>query len=217
MHLDDTPILRRFVVLEGTDGTGTTTQLRTIHEALERAEIPHWTTNEPTDGPIGRLIRSILGGELSVEAGTVAHLFAADRHEHLYGAGGIAERLGRGEIVICDRYIFSSLAYQGSSCGLQLPLSLNAAFPLPELLLFFDLEPQLSLKRIEGRGRREIYENLPFQERVRSSYEEAMRVRAPSGMRIARIDASLERARVSAAVLGELERQFGLGPGALSA
>ncbi|HUW40559.1 MAG TPA: dTMP kinase [Rectinemataceae bacterium] len=215
MSIAENPVLPKFIVLEGTDGTGTTTQLKTIHEALARAGIPHWTTCEPTDGPIGRLIRRILGGELRAAPGTVAHLFAADRHEHLYGAEGIAERLGRGEVVVCDRYILSSLAYQGSACGLQLPLSLNAAFPLPGLLLYFDVDPHLSMSRIEGRERRDIYETLSFQELVRSTYEEAMRLYEPSGMEIRRIDASLTRAEVSGAVLADLERRLGLEPGLL--
>ncbi|HET7838147.1 MAG TPA: dTMP kinase, partial [Rectinemataceae bacterium] len=74
-------ILRRFIVLEGVDGAGTTTQLANIDEALSRAGLPHWKTAEPTARPEGLLIRSILGGELGADPGTVAHLFAADRHE----------------------------------------------------------------------------------------------------------------------------------------
>ncbi len=215
MNIAESRVLPRFIVLEGTDGTGTTTQLKTIHEALAGAGIPHWTTCEPTDGPIGRLIRRVLGGELSAAPGTVAHLFAADRHEHLYGPDGIAERLGRGEVVVCDRYILSSLAYQGSSCGLELPLSLNSAFPLPELVLFFDLDPRLSMSRIEGRDRRDIYETFKFQEQVRSTYEEAIRLYAPSDMEIRRIDASRAREEVSGAVLEALERRLGIEPGKL--
>ncbi len=209
------PVLKRFFVLEGTDGAGTTTQLRSIHEALAGAGIRHWATSEPTDAPIGRLIRRIIGGEVPAAPGTVAHLFAADRYEHLHGSGGILERLARGEVVICDRYVFSSLAYQGSSCGLDLPLSLNAAFPLPELLLFFDLEPDLSMSRIENRDNRDIYETLPFLRLVITIYEEAIRLYSSSEMKVRRIDAALSRNEVRRILLEEIEKSLELEPGRL--
>jgi dTMP kinase len=215
MNIAEIPLLERFFVFEGTDGAGTTTQLRSIHEALARAGIRHWTTCEPTDAPIGRLIRRVIGGEIPAKAGTVAHLFAADRYEHLYGALGIMEHLALGEVVICDRYTFSSLAYQGSSCGLDLPLSLNAAFPLPELLFFFDLEPDISMSRIEGRENRDIFETLPFLEQVRTNYEKAIRLYASSGMEVKRIDATLSREEVGGIILAEIENHLELEPGSL--
>jgi dTMP kinase len=183
-------VLRRFIVLEGGDGAGTTTQLALIDRALDRAGIDHWTTSEPTESPEGLLIRRILSGELERDPGTLARLFAADRNEHLKGRGGILERLGRGGTVVCDRYVLSSLAYQGVACGPELPAQLNAAFPLPELLLFFDLSPERSMGRLEGRERLDIFEALPFQERVRAAYAEALASYAGGGMRIERIDAS---------------------------
>ncbi|HET7839039.1 MAG TPA: dTMP kinase, partial [Rectinemataceae bacterium] len=148
--------------------------------------------------------------ELGADPGTVAHLFAADRHEHLYGASGIVERLGRGEAVVCDRYIFSSLAYQGVACGPELPLRLNRDFPLPELLLFFDLEPELSMGRIGHRGKREIYEELPFQEKVRKAYHDALRRFESGPMRIVRVDASLPLAEVGDIVLAAVGETLSL-------
>jgi len=217
MNIADIPVLNRFVVLEGPDGAGTTTQLRAIDEVLSRAGIPHWVTCEPTDSPIGRLARQVLGGKLPVEQGTLAHLFAADRYEHLNGEDGILAHLKRGEVVICDRYIFSSLAYQGSSCGLELPLSLNLSFPLPELLVFFDLDPALSMTRLEGRKNRDIYETLPFLERVQAGYEEAIRLFALAAMKVHRVNASLTRREVGNSILKELEARLGLSPGILGA
>jgi dTMP kinase len=203
-------ILRRFIVLEGVDGAGTTTQLARIDEALSLAGVAHWKTAEPTGRPEGRLIRSILGGELGADPGTVAHLFAADRHEHLFGSGGIVERLGRGEAVVCDRYVLSSLAYQGVACGWDLPYALNRGFPLPELLIFFDVEPELSMGRIGHRGKREIYEELPFQERVRKAYEDALRHFEGSPMRVLRVDASLPVQEVGALVLDAVGEVLGV-------
>jgi dTMP kinase len=203
-------VLRRFIVLEGVDGAGTTTQLKAIGSALAAAGVAHWTTAEPTTGPEGALIRKILGGELDAAPSTVAYLFAADRCEHIHGSGGILERLGRGEAVVCDRYVLSSLAYQGTACGLDLPRYLNDRFPLPSLLLYFDIDPALSMSRIGERERREIYELLPFQERVRAAYEEALGIFEGSPMRIVRVDASLPPREVSRIVLDALGSELGL-------
>ena len=136
MAAEKSKILSRFIVLEGGDGSGTTTQLGLIGRALERAAFPHWTTSEPTDRPEGLLIRRILSGELQRDPGTLALLFAADRNEHLKGVGGILERLARGEIVLCDRYVLSSLAYQGVACGPDLPArAQRRTFPCPNSYL----------------------------------------------------------------------------------
>ncbi|HRZ64359.1 MAG TPA: dTMP kinase [Spirochaetia bacterium] len=202
--------LRRFIVLEGVDGAGTTTQLKALGAALSAAGEPHWISAEPTGRPEGALIRRILGGELEAAPATVAYLFAADRCEHLYGSGGIVERLGRGEAVVCDRYILSSLAYQGATCGIELPLYLNDRFPLPSLLIYFDVDPRQSMSRIDGRERREIYELLPFQERVRAAYEEALARFEGGPMRILRVDAGLPAAEVGRAVLAAVGEELGL-------
>jgi dTMP kinase len=202
--------LRRFIVLEGGDGAGTTTQLRLLDEALGRAGVPRWATSEPTDSPEGRLIRRVLSGELPRDPGTLARLFAADRNEHLRGPGGILERLERGEAVVCDRYVLSSLAYQGVACGPELPALLNEGFPLPELCLFFDLPPAQSLDRIGGREGLDIFEELPFQEKVRSAYRNALTTYAPSGMRIVELDASRSIEEVSAAILRAVGETLGL-------
>ncbi|MGA2545691.1 MAG: dTMP kinase [Rectinemataceae bacterium] len=203
-------LLRRFIVLEGGDGAGTTTQLSLIGKALARAGLPHWTTSEPTDRPEGLLIRRILAGELPRDPGTLARLFAADRNEHLKGKGGILERLERGETVVCDRYVLSSLAYQGVACGPELPAELNAGFPLPELLVYFDLAPELSLRRLGERGRLDIFEELPFQEKVRAAYREALAGFASTEMKIVHVDASRSVEEVSRDVIGAIGSSLGL-------
>jgi dTMP kinase len=202
--------LERFIVLEGGDGAGTTTQLKRLGEALEAAGVPHWITAEPTDGPEGRLIRRILSGELPRDPGTLARLFAADRNEHLRGSGGILERLERGEAVVCDRYVLSSLVYQGVACGRELPAELNAGFPYPELLLYFDLAPEQSLGRLGGRERLDIFEELPFQERVRAAYRAELASYAAPGMAIATVDASRGVEEVCRDVLGTVGRALGV-------
>jgi dTMP kinase len=146
--------------------------------------------SEPTGGPVGALIREALGGRLILRPETLARLFSADREEHLFGRDGIVERCGRGELVVCDRYVLSSLAYQSITCGEELPLLLNRDFPCPELLLYFDLDPDIAVKRLENRREREIFEYRDFQVKVRKGYRNLLPRYALGGTRIATLDAS---------------------------
>lgn len=194
-------ILKNFIVFEGIDGAGTTTQQKLLQKKL-RAEYPHiqcHCTAEPTTAPTGRFLRSLLKGDFQATPQTAAYLFAADRQEHLAGAGGIAELCSGGAVVVSDRYLFSSLAYQSAACGPELPRLLNSRFPLPECLFFFDIEPSQSLKRITGRGVTEIYENRDFLEAAAQEYRKVIREyeELDTGMRIIRIDAaqSMEKVR----------------------
>lgn len=198
-------ILRGFVVLEGLDGSGTSTQLARLTRRLDGYALAHEETCEPTAGPLGRLIREALSGRLPVHPGTVARLFAADRGEHLFGAKGILERTGEGVLVVSDRYLFSSLAYQGLTCGPALPEALNSAFPLPELLVFFDIEPRLAASRLASRKSLDIYENIEFQTRVDDAYSAILEAYEGSGMRIAHVDASMAEDEVEKAVWAEIE------------
>ncbi|MDR1955651.1 MAG: dTMP kinase [Treponema sp.] len=187
-------ILKNFAVFEGGDGSGTTTQLELVRNRFIQSSPPVfpplYTTCEPTDGPIGRLLRSALRGEITLQAETLATLFAADRNEHVYAPGGIEERSKRGELVLSDRYVLSSLVYQGIDCGEALPRRLNSRFPLPELLLFFDIESGLAISRMQGRQIREIYEYPRFQRKVRERYQALLPWYAREGVRVEIIDAS---------------------------
>ena len=188
-------ILENFAVFEGIDGSGTTTQLNILENFFlsnhDRLSLPpFYKTFEPTDGSIGRLIRSGLRKDIELRAETIAMLFAADRNEHIFGAGGITEHCGRGELVVSDRYVLSSLVYQGITCGDELPAALNRSFPGPELLLFFDIDPETAQKRIAGREIKEIYEFLDFQIQVRRRYKTLLSQFSADGVRIEIIDAS---------------------------
>jgi dTMP kinase len=186
-------ILKNFTVFEGLDGSGTTTQLKLLKNRFEWKNTslpPLYNTFEPTEGNIGRLIRSALRGEISIQPATMAMLFAADRNEHLYAPGGIAERCGRGELAVSDRYVLSSLVYQGITCGEELPALLNRGFPVPEQLLFFDLDPISAHKRMENRELKEIYERLDFQIQVRERYLALLPGLEAGGVRVKIIDAS---------------------------
>ena len=184
-------ILRNFIVFEGLDGSGTTTQTSLLRERLENGGRPCHATFEPTRAPIGTMIRSILGGGTAVTPYTMALLFAADRQEHLYAENGLAALAASGITVISDRYLFSSLAYQSGECGFSSVLSLNANFPLPEILFYLDLDPEICMERIAGRGRQEIYENLAKQKEVYGFYRQALEHFSDTAMRIVRLDGNL--------------------------
>ncbi len=183
--------LKKFIVLEGLDGAGTTTQSRLLHERFQSKGLPASSTCEPTSGPIGKAIRSFLKGTDSFAPSTAAYLFAADRNEHVFGKDGIAERTAKGETVVCDRYLFSSLAYQAVDCDFGLVESLNSRFPLPEFLFFLEVPPEVAEERMAARETREVYERLDFQRKVRDNYRKVLAGCEGSPMRILVIDGTL--------------------------
>lgn len=184
-------VLKNFIVFEGIDGSGTSTQIKKLEESFPQKII---TTAEPTKNEIGKFLRKMLAGEFSVDEKTASYLFAADRCEHLYGKNGIIENLQNDKIVVSDRYFFSSLAYQSVSCGKELPKLLNSPFPLPEYLFYFEINPEISLNRVNSRGeKKEIYENIEIQKKTANLYDEIISEYENDKshkMKIIRIDAS---------------------------
>lgn len=184
-------ILKNFIVFEGIDGAGTSTQIKKIVESNPEK---FSSTAEPTTGETGKFLRRMLGGEFHVDEKTNAFLFAADRCEHIYGKGGVIETINSGKTVISDRYFFSSLCYQSISCGEDLPKMLNSQFPLPEILFFFDINPEISLARVNARNeKKEIYEKIDLQKKIAAQYEKIIseyEKNPECEMKVVRIDAS---------------------------
>lgn len=155
----------KFIVFEGLDGTGKTTQLRLLAELLRnRGETVH-TDAEPTKGPAGLLLRKMLAGETPADEWANAALFFADRvHHNTDPENGIKARLARGETVLSDRYYYSTFAYQGVNTDLDWVMSMHYGCPQiaqPDLVLFLTMPPEKCVARIKARrGRRplEIYE-----------------------------------------------------------
>lgn len=199
-------ILEKFVVFEGIDGAGTSTQMRLLAERDSGKKIAF--TAEPTERPTGKFLRQILAGKEKVSPQTAAYLFAADRAEHLWGQGGIVDQTKNGLTVVSDRYLFSNLAYQGVTCGEDLPKTLNSPFPLPQLLFFFDISAQKSLERVEKRGEaKEIYENEKFLSDTASRYRaiiDQYKKLENSGMRIVELDATLPKEKISDLIWKEI-------------
>ena len=202
-------VLKNFIVLEGIDGAGTSTQIKKIVQSNPDKYI---ATAEPTSGPTGKFLRQMLAGDFKVDERTNAYLFAADRCEHIFGKGGVKELCEEGKTVVSDRYFFSSLAYQSVSCGLELPQLLNSPFPLPEYLFFFDINPEISLGRVNARnGHKEIYENIESQKKIAALYEKVISMyesdsRLREEMKIIRIDASKSIEDISRIIKEELEK-----------
>ena len=199
-------ILNNFVVFEGIDGAGTSTQMRRLAERDSGKKIAF--TAEPTERPTGKFLRQILAGKEKVAPQTAAYLFAADRAEHLWGQGGIVDQTKNGLTVVSDRYLFSNLAYQGVTCGEDLPKTLNSPFPLPQLLFFFDISAKKSLERVEKRGEaKEIYENEKFLNDTASRYRaiiDQYKKLENSGMRIVELDATLPKEKISDLIWKEI-------------
>jgi dTMP kinase len=211
MQREDTDFtVKNFIVFEGIDGSGTTTQLHRLGEAMEKAGISPMITAEPTTRPEGALIRKILRGEIAAEPGTVAYLFAADRYQHLHGEEGILRAVGNGAVVLCDRYALSSLAYQGMTCGIELPRLLNSGFPRPGLTLFFRVDPEIAMRRVNSRNQLEIYEKLHIQKLVGQAYEVRIAEAEASGWNIVTIDAEKSIDEVSSQVFEAIGSHLGV-------
>jgi len=201
----------RFIVLEGLDGAGTTTQCNALAQALRTAGREAHVTCEPTSGPIGTMIRQALGGRLGLpHAGgpltphTLALLFAADRVDHL--AAEVEPALARGAVVLCDRYVLSSLAYQGSQVGMSWVDQINSQATKPDLTLFLSIDLAVAAARRKARGlAQELYETDEAQQRTAAQYREAISLREKAGERIVTIDGGLSMAEVTARALKEIE------------
>ncbi len=209
----------RFIVLEGIDGAGTTSQLRHVVEWLERrGELVH-ATREPTDGPIGLMLRQVLRGRIVATPGqargeakkepldpaAVALLFAADRLDHLHNE--IVPQLEAGRHVVCDRYVLSSLAYQSLETDLRFVRNINEKALAPDLTIFLRVRAEVAMARIEGsRTHKEVFEQLPLQKRVAAAYEKLLESYRDGEVVI--LDGEEEMSMVTSRVRGTLERIF---------
>lgn len=171
----------RFFALEGIDGSGKSTQLKLLAKRLEEAGVPCLTTCEPTDRPIGKLLRQVLTGQVTCDSRVVAPLFAADRLDHLLNReNGLCAAVEQGITVLTDRYYFSSYAYQ--SVDLPLEWVIQANRPCADLLrptatLFIDVSPELALERIaQNRESTELFETKDRLTRTREQYFASFRL-----------------------------------------
>ncbi len=168
----------RLIVFEGIDGSGKSTQIKRISKRLAASDYKVYSTFEPTDGPIGSLIRQMLSGKVATDQRTIASLFAADRTDHLVNKeNGIRHKVDQGEIVLCDRYYFSSYAYHAQYMDMEWVIhtnSLNVEILRPDLTLFIDVDPDICFERIKNsRANFEMYEKKDIMKKVRANYFKA--------------------------------------------
>ncbi len=194
-------ILKGFFVIEGLDGAGTTTQLQLIGSQLEKAGRKAIMTFEPSDGPIGKLTRSILRGEEDASPQALAYLYAADREDHV--TRFIRPAIASGAIVLSDRYFFSSFAYQSMSVPFEKVAALNAGFPFPEAVLFIDTPPSECVRRIASRGsKKEIFEQQSILENVQANYEKAFAM-MPAEVKLMRFDGTASKEQIAREIMAE--------------
>lgn len=183
-----------FIVVEGGDGAGKTTLVAGLTRHLIQQGLTVSTTEEPSRGPVGLLIRRTLAGhglangeELSAQEWAL--LYAADRAHHL--RDGILPALARGEVVVCSRYTLSSLAYQGPALGLEWVDAINQHAPEPDLYLFLDVPLGLALARLEGTRTPDAFENERKAREAAAGYARGLAFLEARGARVVLLDAKL--------------------------
>ncbi len=166
----------KFIAIEGIDGSGTTTQTKLLYNWMRKRGYRVYFTKEPTGFLLGQIIRLALKGELKYSDKVLALLFAADRVLHTEKV--IIPKLRQGVHVISDRYVMSSIAYQGSLIDKEWVKTINRFSLLPTLTIYIDVPVRVSLERImtKRQKQKEIYEKPHILEKVREMYiEECMR------------------------------------------
>ncbi len=167
-----------FIAFEGIDGSGKSTQVKLLTENLKKAGHKIYFTFEPTDSPIGSVIRNILNHRIEADHKTIAGLFLADRLDHLLNkTNGILKKLEEGFTVISDRYYFSSYAYHGAHMSIDWVIEANslcADLLRPDLNIYIDVAPEIGIKRLNsGRNSADLFENIENLKKVKEKYFEA--------------------------------------------
>jgi dTMP kinase len=209
-----------FIAIEGIDGAGTTTQAAKLHDALRAKGLPVHLTREPSDGPVGVLIRQILSGRVVVPGvhgarppdwTTMALLFAADRVDHIEAE--VVPNLMDGVTVITDRYDFSSVAYQsltsdGGESTIEWVKTINALARRPDLTIVLDVPHEIAATRRKQRARaRELYEDDELQARLASFYGDIEK-HFPND-KIVHVDGALPLDEVASAIFAAVAERRG--------
>jgi dTMP kinase len=182
-----------FICIEGLDGCGKTTQTKFLANRLAKEYAAVYSA-EPSQGKIGQFIKEYcLHGETRGSAIVEALLFAADRYEHVKNE--VTPALSQGKLVVSDRYVYSSLAYQGAA-GVDLDWirTINRDAIRPDLAIFIDVDPESVVRRLKPR--RSVMENLRTQKKVRELY-----LKFVDQKELVRIDGNQELDAVSEEIL----------------
>lgn len=157
------------IVLEGIDGCGKSTQVSLLVDKLRSIGIDTLKLREPTDGPHGLRLRSILNEEIQAEHDEILDLFVKDRKQHV--SEKIEPALNNGKTVVMDRYYYSTMAYQSASgFSMEKIRADNSFAPVPTLVLILDISAKDGVKRVLKGGNADRFEKEDFLNRVREQY-----------------------------------------------
>jgi dTMP kinase len=189
------------IVIEGIDGSGTTTQTDLLLEWLGRIGVPAVATREPSGGPIGAVLRQHLGRQVELggpEAEALA--FAADRMDHVVSE--IVPALAVGTTVVADRYYLSSLAYQALACDLDWLREINRLALRPDLTVFLAVPVEVGMERFSGRTTRERFEEDRGElARIAERYDAAIVALRAGGEEVQVIDGTRSPSEVQAEIV----------------
>jgi len=205
-----TPAAGRFLVLEGIDGAGTTTQLRILAEGIARHRpgLRVHQTAEPSSGPVGQCIRQVLRGRITgqdvlgrpgpFDAASLALLFAADRMDHL--ATEIRPLVRERRVGGSARYLWSSLAYQSLKTPWPFIHQANSLAPDPDLVVMIHVPPEVAMSRLRNsRPGFDVFEDLETLREVEKGYRQALEMRPPK--RLLEVDGTLAVGEVASRIL----------------
>jgi len=209
----------KFIVFEGIDGSGKTTQAHSLVEWFNKTNRPTFFTAECTTGPIGKVIREeYLSGKRKADPKLINILYAADRLDHITGPGGMLQTLEDGINVVCDRYYYSSMAYYMSeftdpkerydAMAFMMNLNNTAREILkPDIVLYIDVNPKVAIKRINKgrRGEKEVYENLDRLTNVYNCYTDTTYYCNMIGDPIVKIYGDTNESSVFGSILTEID------------
>ena len=204
-----------FIVIEGTDGSGVSTQAERLEKRLRDEGREVYLTKEPTDGPAGAMIRLALSGRLvhpkdiaesqSLDQYTLALLFAADRMDHL--RTDIIPKLKIGVTVISDRYYLSSYAFQGLDVDIDWLQRINSYCLRPDLTIFLNVDSSICYKRMQRRRWHvEIFEEQAKIEQVRQNYLKVIQHLLWQGENIVILDGNQNISVINQQIFREVEK-----------
>ena len=197
-----------FISLEGIEGSGKTTSLQTINKILDERSIDHINTREPGGSSIGNGLRELLlNKKTTISSEVELLLMLADRKDHVDKV--IMPNLNKGTWVVTDRFMDSTIAYQGGGRGLEISkikfIAEVLELPVPSLTLLFDLPVNLAFQRIADREHLDRFESEPrdFHNKIREAY---LRLAEMNKDRIVVIDSSKSLKEVSAQIKKEVNK-----------
>lgn len=214
----------KFIVFEALDAAGKSTQVDQLVHKLTIKGIKVWKTKECTDNYIGSLIKKeYLSGNVKCDEKVINILMAADRLEHVASQNGILDHLNKGEWVICDRFVWSGMAYDNYmhtdkieiSNGFDYTYNMNKVALskiVPDMTIFIDVSPNVCVERIESRGEnKEVFETLEKLEAIRKSYMNSkiyLCDQQKYNMNVVHINGEDSIDNVAKAIYAEVEKQF---------